>query len=229
VLGLVLTATQLKETRPASEREQSSWSRALSDYGGLLIDRTFIGLSLIGAFGISSFFVYLANSSFVLIDHYGLSPPIYSVFFALNAAAFFGAAQMNGWLTGRFGLSAVIRVAVSGFAFTMVALLVLMALGVDRLHVMAAFLFVGNGFLGLVLPNVAVLSLEEHGAIAGTASALMGALQMIVGSAVMAVASLFADGTPLPMVGGIAGCAFIAFILSKLVLRPARRGNLPSP
>jgi len=147
-LGLLLTASQLKETRPASERLQSSWSSALSAYGRLLADRNFIGLVLIGAFGMSGFFIYLANSSFVIINHYGLSPTLYSFFFASNAAAFIGAAQFNHWLTGRFGLHAVIRVAVAGFALAMLTLFAVMILGVDRLSVMAIFLFIGYCFLG---------------------------------------------------------------------------------
>ncbi|HXA91714.1 MAG TPA: multidrug effflux MFS transporter, partial [Steroidobacteraceae bacterium] len=85
-LGVVLTATQLRETRPPAARALSSWSGALAGYRLLLKDRRFMGLILAGAFGISAFFVYLANSSFVLIGHYGLSPAAYSLFFAMNAA-----------------------------------------------------------------------------------------------------------------------------------------------
>ncbi|MDB5963724.1 MAG: transporter, partial [Polaromonas sp.] len=62
--------------------------------------------------------------------------------------------------------------------------------------------------------TTAVLALEEHGAIAGTASALMGTLQFVTGAIVMAVVGLFVDGTALPMLAGIAGCAVIAMALS---------------
>jgi DHA1 family bicyclomycin/chloramphenicol resistance-like MFS transporter len=220
-LGVVLTATQLSETRPAAARAQSSWSGALQGYRLLLKDRRFMGLVIAGAFGISSFFIYLANSSFVLIGHYGLSPAAYSLFFALNAAAFIGAAQLNGWLTGRYGLSAVIRMAVTGFALAMLALAIAMSLGNDRLDVMAALLFVAYGFLGMVVPTASVLALEQHGAIAGTASALMGAVQMIVGASVMAIAGAFANGTAGPMVRCIAAAAVIAFALAQLTLRRA--------
>ena len=79
-----------------------------------------------------------------------------------------------------------------------------MASGVDRLDVMAALLFVGYGFLGLVIPTTSVLAMEEHGEIAGTASALMGTLHFATGAVAMAVAGLFFDGTPLPMIAGIA-------------------------
>ncbi len=218
VLGVILTATQLGETRPRELRNASNWANSFAAYGLLLKDRSFVGLCLIGAFGIASFFIYLANSSFVVIDHYGLSPTLYSLFFASNAAAFIGAAQFNGRLTGRFGLAGVVRGAVIGFAVAMLVMFGVMAAGVDRLAVMSGLLFIGYCFLGLVVPNASVLSLEHHGSIAGTASALMGTLQMTVGTTVMALAGVFANGKPLPMVSGIAACAVIALLLTLLIV-----------
>lgn len=218
LIAIVMLTTVLKETRPAEHRVGSSLSSAIAGYRFLFGDRNFLGLTFIGAFGISSFFVYLASSSFILIDHYGLSPSLYSVFFSINAVAFIGMSQMTGLLSARFGLRRVVRTAVTGYAATMVVLLVLTTLGFDRLEVLAALLFIGYGFLGLVIPTTAVLALEDHGKIAGTASALMGTLQFATGAAAMAVVGLFFNGTSLPMVAGIATCAVIAFALAQITL-----------
>jgi DHA1 family bicyclomycin/chloramphenicol resistance-like MFS transporter len=84
---------------------------------------------------------------------------------------------------------------------------------------MAALLFVGYGFLGLVIPTTSVLAMEEHGEIAGTASALMGTLHMITGVAAMTVTGFFANGLPMPMVTGIAACAAIALLLTLGTLK----------
>ncbi|MDX8538253.1 Bcr/CflA family efflux MFS transporter [Mesorhizobium sp. M4B.F.Ca.ET.089.01.1.1] len=221
-LATILLATSLKETRSVEERAGSSFGTALSGYRYLMGDRNFLGLVAIAGFGIASFFVYLSSSSFILIDHYGLSPSVYSVFFSINAVAFIGMSQLTGMLADRFGLKRVVWVAVTGYATTMVALLAIMASGVDRLDVMAALLFVGYGFLGLVIPTTSVLAMEEHGEIAGTASALMGTLHFAIGALAMGVAGLFFDGTPLPMVAGITLCAVISFSLAKLTLGRVR-------
>ena len=165
---------------------------------------------------------YLANSSFILIDHYGLNPTLYSVMFSINAVSFIGVSQLTGVLTRRFGLNAVVRTAVNGFIVTMLALLAVWLLGVDRLEVLAALLFIGYGFLGLVIPTTAVLALEEHGQIAGTASALMGTLQLVTAAVVMGVVGSFFDGTARPMVIGIAACAVVAFALTRLTIKPSR-------
>ncbi|NGN40950.1 multidrug effflux MFS transporter [Mesorhizobium sp. CGMCC 1.15528] len=222
VLAMVLLATSLTETRPAEERAGSSFGTALSAYRFLMGERNFLGLTAIAGFAISSFFVYLSSSSFILIDHYGLSPSVYSLFFSINAVAFIGMSQLTGILSERFGLRRVVRVAVTGYATTMVVLLAIMSTGVDRLDVMAALLFVGYGFVGLVIPSTSVLAMEEHGTIAGTASALMGTLHFAIGAAAMGVAGLFFDGTPLPMVFGIAICAVIALGLTQLTLGRGR-------
>jgi DHA1 family bicyclomycin/chloramphenicol resistance-like MFS transporter len=229
ILGIVMLATLLKETRPPAERAGSSIGSALAAYPVLLADRNFLGLTLIGAFGIASFFVYLANSPFVLIEHYGMSPTLYSVFFSINAASFFAMAQLNGRLASQFGLQRVVQMAVIFYAVAMLALLALFAAGYDRLGIMAPFLFVGYGFLGLVIPTTAVLALEEHGEVAGAASALMGTLQFVVGAVVMLVVGVFLNGTALPMVAGIAGCAVIALILAQATLRPRRRSPVEAP
>jgi DHA1 family bicyclomycin/chloramphenicol resistance-like MFS transporter len=221
LLGLVLLTLFLRETRHAHLRAGSTIRGALSAYRGLLGDSSFLGMGFICAFGTSSFFAYLASSSFVLIEHYGLTPTQYSFFFSINAIAFIGAAQFNGLLARRVGLRRLARGAVTGYVCSMASLLALFAFGVDSLVVLAVLLFVGYAFLGLVLPNVTVLALEEHGAVAGTASALIGTLQFLTGAVVMAIVSRFLDGTALPMVVGIAACSLITFALARVALRPA--------
>ncbi len=215
-LGLILLALALPETRPVAERRQSSIAGAFAAYGLLLCDRRFLALCFLGAFGVSSFFVYLANSSFVLIDHYGLTPTQYSIAFSVNAVSFFGVAQLNGVLGSRFGLMPLMRFAVVGYAVSMVLLVALFLAGFDQLSVMIVLLFIAYGFLGLVVPSSAVIALDDHGAIAGTASALMGTLQFGAGIVMMAVVGLFLDGTAVPMLAGIAACSVIALALAYL-------------
>jgi DHA1 family bicyclomycin/chloramphenicol resistance-like MFS transporter len=88
-------------------------------------------------------------------------------------------------------------------------------------------LFLAFACLGLVIPSSMVMALDEHGKIAGVASALGGTLQFLTGGVMVAVASVFFDGTSLPMVGIIAACSVGAFILARLTLR--RREPLPAP
>jgi DHA1 family bicyclomycin/chloramphenicol resistance-like MFS transporter len=219
VAGLLLVTFRLEETRPAAARRDSNLRSALASYGTLLTDARYLGLVLIAAFGMSSYMIYVANSAFILIEHYGLSPTFYSVVFSVNAVAFIGMSQMNGRLARRLGLTRVIRGAVIGYSSMMVMLALVTALGIDRLDVMAIFLFCGYGFLGLIIPTSAVLALENHGRIAGTASALMGTFQFVTAAIVVSAGSLFVDGTSLPMVTVIAGCSVVVVGLAFFTLR----------
>lgn len=231
VLGLLLVAWTLEETRPPAERTASDVGSTLRAFTLLLRHRHFMGLTAIGAFGMASFFIYLANSSFVLIGHYGLTPRQYSIAFAVNAASFIGVSQFAGRLTARFGLAPVVKVSVVGFALSLAVLAALYLAGLDRFELMVGAMLVAFGFLGLVVPTTSVMALDEHGEIAGAASALMGTLQLVLGAVVMALTGLFADGTALPMVLGMAVAALLALAFTRTTLGPWRRADaaLASP
>ena len=218
-LGLVLVATCLPETRPPEKRIRAGFGSLLTGFGRLLRDRRFLGLIFIGGLGMSSFFTFLASSSFVYIDRFGLTPTEYSFAFSINAVGFIGASQFAARLGTRFGMVRVVRTAVSSFAGFAIFLCLLTVAGVDSLAVLIVLLFFANASLGLVIPTTMVLALEEHGPIAGMASALGGTLQMTTGAMMIAIVSQTFDGTALPMVTTIALCATGAFTLSRFTLR----------
>ncbi|MBT9466197.1 multidrug effflux MFS transporter [Hydrogenophaga sp.] len=218
VAGLALVYGALQETRSAADRVESSLGSALRAYGLLLRDWHYLGLVGIGATAMAGFFVYLAGSPFVLINHYGLTPVQYSLAFSFNAIAFIGASQFTGMLGQRFGLVRLVKAAASASGLTMSVLLVYYLAGGDQLAVLIALYFVASAFMGLVIPTTSVLALEKHGAIAGTASALLGTLQMLGGAAAMGIVSLFANGKPLPMVVGMASGALIGVMLTWVTL-----------
>ncbi len=218
VAGLVLVRQSLPETLPAEQRAGAGGPSALAAYGVLLRDGHYLGLVLIGGCSMAGFFVYLAGSPFVLINHYGLSSVQYSLAFSVNAAAFFVSAQFTASLGRRFGLVRVVKAAVTVAASVMIAMLAYYAAGGDRLAVLLGLYFLASGAMGLVIPTTSVLALEEHGAIAGTASALLGTLQMLVGAVAMGVSGAFATGKPLPMVVGMSAGALVGFALTWTTL-----------
>ena len=222
VVGLVLVATKLKETRPAAQRVESSLRSALRGYGVLLRDRHYLGLVLIGGCAMGGFFVYLSSSPFVLIGHYGLTPLQYSLAFSVNSVAFIGAAQFNGMLGERYGLVRLVKGAVGAACAVMLLLLGYYLAGGDRLAVLIVLYFIASAFMGMVIPTTSVLALEEHGAIAGTASALLGTLQMLSGAVAMGVMGFFGSGKPLPMVVGMATGSLLGLVFTWLTLGGAQ-------
>lgn len=219
LVGVSLVHFALPETRPPELRTRSNIGAVFTNYGRLLRDPRFLGIAFIGGFGLSSFFAYLAGSSFVFIDHYGLSPTQYSVVFAANAIAFIGVSQFNATIGARIGLRRMVRLALSVFATVALVLVGYFASGGESMQVLLVLIFVGFGSLGLVVPSAMVLALEEYGHTAGTASSLLGTLQFATGAAVVGLLSLADRGAVLPMVAVIAVCAVMAFTLGQFVLR----------
>ena len=225
VLGLATNYFVLKETRPPEKRVPIDIRSVTRGYLELLGDRYFVGVSLIGGFGLASFFSFLSSSSFVYIDHFGLSPTQYSLAFSVNAIAFIGMAQLTGRLGLRYGLRRMVRTALTFYLVSTGVLFVSTLAGLDNVFALMAMLFVSFGAMGLVIPTSAVLALENYGPRAGTASALLGTLQLVAGVAVVAVMGLISNGTVLPMVVAIFGCAILAFTLSRFTLN----GSEPVP
>ena len=218
VAGMVMVNRFLAETRGKEQRVESSLGSALRAYWLLLRDLRYLGLVGIASCAMSGFFVFLAGSPFVFIDHYGFSPTQYSLAFSFNAIAFIGASQFTAPLGKRFGLVPLVKFAASVSGSFMLAMLIYFMAGGDQVAVLMALFFVASGFMGFVIPVASVLALDRHGAIAGTASALMGTLQMMGGAMAMGIVSLFANGKPLPMVSGMAAGSLGCVVLTWLTL-----------
>jgi DHA1 family bicyclomycin/chloramphenicol resistance-like MFS transporter len=227
LIGVVLLATLLNETHPVEKRMRASVGSLAAGFARLFRDFRFLGLTFIGGLGMASFFAFLASASFVYIEHYGLSPVAFSLAFSINAVGFIGASQFAANLGARYGMARVVRVSVSAYAGVLAALLALTLAGVDSLPVLMTLLLIGFAFMGFVIPSTMVLALDEQGEIAGIASALGGTLQMMVGGVMIAVASLFFDGSVLPMVTIMTACAVGALVLTIATLR--ERGAASGP
>ena len=219
VLSLVLARLALPETLPPAARQPVRARSLLSGARRLLTDRGFMALTLVGGFGMASFFVFLANAAFVYTGYYGLSETGFSLAFAVNALGFFAASQAAGPIGARIGMPRLVTAGVTGFAATVAVLLVTALVLPLPLWLLIAFLFVANAFLGVVIPSAMVMALEEVGDIAGLASSLGGTLQMMVGTAMIALTAPFFDGTPVPLVAAIALCGALAFAASRLAPR----------
>src|SRR5262249_39348264 len=170
--------------------------------------------------GMSGFFALFGGSSFVFIDPFRPTPAAPRVAFSANAIGVIRASQVAAAPGARLGvLRGGTRAAPPHAAFAPVPF-ALTAVGIDSLAVLITLLFLSFAFLGLVIPSTMVLALEDHGPIAGMASALGGTLQMVMGGVMIVIVSLFFDGTALPMVTTIALCAVGALALTIV---PSRR------
>lgn len=221
--SLSLSTLVLPETLAEEHRVPVNLGNLLRGAKVLLRDPVFMGLTFVGAFGFASFMVFIASASFVYTAQFGLGPTGFSLAFALNSIGFFAASQAAGPLGQRWGALAVIRWAALGFAGFALLLVVALLAGFESLGTVIAGLFLANACLGLIIPTTMVMALDPHGEIAGMASSLGGTLQMVTGGVVVALTGGFFDGTALPMVITIAGCALASLALAVMTLRSMER------
>jgi DHA1 family bicyclomycin/chloramphenicol resistance-like MFS transporter len=185
VLGLAVTmiaALGLPETLPPHRRHTGGARGAARAYAGLLTDRTFVALVLVAGLTMSALFAYVAGSSFVLQEQYGLSEQQFGIVFALNAVAIIGASQLNVRLLDRATPAQLLQRSLVVAVLSSAVLVVVALAHVGGLLGLLIPLFVVLGAVGLAGPNAPALALALHGESAGTAAALLGAVQFGLGA-----------------------------------------------
>src|SRR5689334_10012309 len=90
LVGVALFA--LKEPLPVQRRRSGS---TLPVYGQLLRDRTFVGLVLVAGLSMAALFAYVAGSSFVYQEQFGLSEQQFAIAFGAGAVSLITATQLN--------------------------------------------------------------------------------------------------------------------------------------
>ena len=220
-LSFYLIHYALPETLTEENRQKFDGPTMRRGIGALLRDRPFMVMTFLAGFAFASFFVFISTASFVYTREFGLSPTQFSFAFAFNAIGFFAASQFASPLAQRLGTLPMIHLATAGFAVATFVGFGLGLAGMASLPVTMAALFIGNVFLGVILPTAQVQALEDHGANAGLASSLGGTMQMVAAGLVVAGAGPFLDGTVVPMQGAIALCGMLALGLSWLIPRQA--------
>ncbi|CAM5211313.1 Bcr/CflA family efflux transporter OS=Castellaniella defragrans (strain DSM / CCUG 39792 / 65Phen)OX=1437824 GN=BN940_05781 PE=3 SV=1 [Castellaniella denitrificans] len=227
VICAMLTAMALPETRLPELRAASHPSAALRNYLHLLVSRHFISFASAAALAMGGFFAYLAGSSFVFISVYGLSPTAYSLIFAVNAFGLMAGAQIAPRLLGRFRAQSIIRAALSVYTTAALSLVALEWFGSLTLAPFSVLLFIVMTAMAFVMPLGSVMALESCGAIAGTAAALMGALNFGAGTLASLAVGAAADGSSRPMLVAIAVCSLIACLIAFRAF--PRTGHSSSP
>ncbi len=222
---LALLAWKLVETNRQRDETALDPGRMLRNYATLLADRRYVGYALCVSFGYGGLFAFISGSSFVLIDDLGLSPDTYSWYFVMCVVGFFIGAQTATHFTMRLGidrmlvLSAAINVA-GGTGMLAVALAGLATPDV----VGAAFLVLPMAVfvlgMGMGMPNAQGGALGPYPHMAGSASALMGFLQMSCAALVGIAFGRLHAGTPVVLAGLVLFCALCVSASLVFLVRP---------
>jgi DHA1 family bicyclomycin/chloramphenicol resistance-like MFS transporter len=219
-LLLLATASWLPETLPEELRHPPGLGATFRAFAYLAGDRNFVGYALSGALPFGALFAYVSASPFVLEDIHGLSPQLFSVVFAGNAVGIVAMTQVSARLAHRLGARRLLATGLAACSAGGLIVLLVVTLGGGLAGLLPGFFLVIASF-GLLGPNAVALALAEHPRSAGSASALLGSSQFVVGASVAPLVGLAGGHSAVPMAIVIAACTCSAFVPFALTRRHA--------
>ncbi|MEV4620408.1 multidrug effflux MFS transporter [Asanoa sp. NPDC049573] len=225
--GVLLTLTALfalRETLPPQRRRKGGVADTMRTYVGLLRDRVFVGMVLVAGFAMAALFSYVAGSSFVFQDQYGLDERQFGFAFGAGAVGLITATQLNVRLLRRFTPQRVLVGALTLGTGAGALLIAFAATGFGGLASLLAALWLVLFAGGLAMPNSAAVAMSRHGEAAGTAAALLGAVQFGTGALAAPLVGVFGNGA-LAMATVVAGGMVAATLALLLVARPHRMAD----
>ncbi|WP_026704983.1 multidrug effflux MFS transporter [Flavobacterium soli] len=165
----------------------------------VLKEPQFYTYAFTGAVAFAGLFTYVAGSPMIFMDIYKVDEKTYGWIFALLSISFIGSSQLNSLLLRKYSSEQLIRVALISQSIISVFFLIGVMNGIFNLYGIIAMFFLYLSCLGLASPNTAGLSLAPFAKNAGSASALMGAVQMILGSIASIAVGIFVKDSMTPI------------------------------
>lgn len=166
-----------------------------------------------GALASSGLYSYLAGSPFVFMGIFGVTEKQYGWIFAIIAMGLILCSQLNTLLLRRYSSEQITLIALGCQVVTGIVLVAGTFFGWFGLYSTIAIIWIFLGTQGFAFPNTSALALSPFSRNAGTASALMGAVQLGIGAIATALVGLLNDKTAMPMAGMMCICAVLSFIL----------------
>ena len=180
-LVLVFTFFFLPEGHQPDPAISLAPKHILADFRSILLHPSFYIFSLAGTFSFAGLFVYVAGSPAIFMDEFHVNASTYGGIFALLSIGFIGGSQLNHLLTRKYSEESI-------FQATLIVQVITGALyfmGVINdwygLTGNLVCLFVLLSCAGLTYPNAAAVALRPFSKNAGSASALLGFIQIGIG------------------------------------------------
>ncbi len=204
ILGLCY---RLRESLPPENRSDTGIAGTFRLFGPILRNRRFMLYVCLLSFSMAIMFAFIASSPFIFQGYYRLSTLGYSIYFAVNALA----VTLGTILSSRF--TSPDRAMRTGAALVFplgVVTAVLLGTGLP-FWVVCVPLFLTLFAAGLTFPSTATIAIESEKKNAGTASAVLGAMNFIFGGIVTPLVGL---GNGLHSTAmAIGACSAMTFLL----------------
>jgi DHA1 family bicyclomycin/chloramphenicol resistance-like MFS transporter len=210
-LMLVISWWQLPEGHKPDRSISLRLGPILHNYTTVLKEPQFITYSLAGAFSFSGLLAYVASSPIIFMEVFHLSAQKFGAIFAGLSVGFIGSNQVNVLLLRKFTSEQIFRATLLVECPVATLLLVGTVFGWFGLDATLVLLFISLSSLGLAYPNAAALSLVPFDRNIGSASAMLGFLQIGVSGLASAAIGIFDSHTMMPVAFILATASWIGF------------------
>ena len=183
------------------------------NYAAVLNEPQFITYALSGAFAFSGLLVYVASSPIIFMEVFHVSAQKFGAIFAGLATGFIGSNQINVLLLRKFSSEQIFRATLLVECPVALLLLVGTVCGWFGLEMTLVLLFISLSSLGLAYPNAAALALVPFDRNIGSASAMLGFLQIGVSGLASASVGIFDSHTMMPVAFILAATSWIGFAI----------------
>jgi DHA1 family bicyclomycin/chloramphenicol resistance-like MFS transporter len=190
----VVRESHPKERRAAMHAERSQTGSPARD----LLQRVYVGNTAALCFGFAVMMAYISASPFVYQTMMGMSSAVYGAMFGINAFGLLSASAVSARLHARVAPGTLAGVGVAAILVSSVAVLLLSLSGLPA-GWLALPLFTAVSSMGLIFGNATALAMSAVPRAAGTASAVLGAVQFLLGAAVSPLVSLGGEHTAVPL------------------------------
>ncbi len=178
----------------------------------VLFEPMFYVFTVAGSLSFAGLFVYVAGSPAIFMEEFSVSPRTYSFIFAGLSVGFISSSQFNHLLAKRFSSKQIFRTVLIFQASVAICFLMASITGNCGFVPTLCFLFLILACCGLTYPNAAAIALSPFKRNAGTASALLGFIQIGLGGFISACVGM------LHMKGSLATALIMAASASLAVL-----------
>lgn len=173
----------------------------------------FYTYALSGAFVFAGLFVYVASSPILFMNVYQVTPEVYGAIFAALSVGFIATSQLNIFFLKRHTNETIFLASILLQSVTAILFFVGTLYGWYDFKSTFALLFVFLAGLGLANPNATALALAPFSKNAGSASALLGFLQVGLGGLASAGVGFFtAKNLSLPPSALMAGSSVLGLL-----------------
>ena len=218
----VLVLVRLTETHTERETE-FGFGKMLRGFGRLLARPIFCGYAFNAAFSLSVFFAFISGAPYVMVDILHRPASEYGFYFILTAIGFMSGSFVAARISERVGIDRMILAGSALSLVTVAGTAVLLAAGLWHPLTLFGPASVAAFATGLSMPNAQAGAISINPKAAGSASGLLGFIQMAVGAGVAQTVGTIHDGTPYPMIAVMLVCAGLGLAAIALPLWYHRR------